>query len=96
MPRLTSNLYVFGEFRLDAQNRVLRRGQEPVPLASKAFDLLLVLVQNTGRVITKDELMQAVWPGSFVEESNLSQTIFVLRKALGETSEQRYIMTVPG
>src|SRR5713101_1325461 len=96
IPRLTSNLYVFGEFRLDAQNRVLRRSQEPVPLASKAFELLLVLVKSGGRAITKDELMQAVWPDSFVEESNLTQTVFVLRKALGETSEQRYIMTVPG
>src|SRR5260370_31511504 len=95
IPSLAGKLYNLGEFRVDVQNRALRRGQEPVPLTPKAFEVLLMLVQNSGQVITKDELMQAVWPDSFVEEANLSQTVFVLRKALGETSEQRYIMTVP-
>src|SRR5260370_32106309 len=95
IPSLAGKLYNFGECRLDVQNRALRRGKEPVPLTPKAFEVLLMLVQNSGQVITKDELMQAVWPDSFVEEANLSQTVFVLRKALGETSEQRYIMTVP-
>ncbi len=96
MSSLTSKLYEFGEFRLDAQSRVLRRAGTPVSLTPKAFDVLLQLVQNGGRVVTKDELMKAVWPDSFVEESNLTQTIFMVRKALEETSDQRYILNVQG
>jgi TolB-like protein/DNA-binding winged helix-turn-helix (wHTH) protein/Tfp pilus assembly protein PilF len=96
MPSLTSNLYEFGEFCLDTQNRVLRRGREPLPLTPKAFEVLLVLVQNGGRLVSKDELMKAVWPDSFVEESNLTQTVFMVRKALGETPDQRYILTIQG
>jgi TolB-like protein/DNA-binding winged helix-turn-helix (wHTH) protein/Tfp pilus assembly protein PilF len=94
MPSLTNHLYLFGEFALDAQNRVLRRAGAAVPLTPKAFDALLLLVQNAGRIVTKDELMNAVWPDSIVEESNLTQTIFMVRKALGETSDRRYILTV--
>jgi DNA-binding winged helix-turn-helix (wHTH) protein/TolB-like protein len=96
MPSLTNNLYEFGEFRLDAQRRALRKGGATVPLTPKAFDVLLLLIQNTGRIVTKDELMKAVWPDSFVEESNLTQTIFMVRKALDETSDRRYILTVQG
>jgi len=96
MSSLTSNLYEFGGFRLDPQSRVLRRGGTAVPLTPKAFDLLLVLVQNAQRVVTKDELMQAVWTDSFVEESNLTQTVFMVRKALDETADRRYIQTVQG
>src|SRR6202142_4089280 len=95
MPSLINNLYRFGEFSLDAQGRVLRRGAEAVPLTRKAFDVLLLLVQNAERTITKDELIKAIWPGSVVEESNLTQTIFMVRKALDETPERRYILTVP-
>lgn len=96
MPSLTSNLYAFGEFRLDPQKRVLRRGEEPVALSPKAFEVLLLLVQHSGEVIGKDQLMKAVWPDSFVEESNITQTVFMLRKALGETADQRYILTIQG
>jgi TolB-like protein/DNA-binding winged helix-turn-helix (wHTH) protein/Tfp pilus assembly protein PilF len=96
MSSLTSNLYEFGEFRLDPQSRVLRRGGSTVPLTPKAFDLLLVLLQSAGRLVTKEELMKAVWPDSFVEESNLTQTIFMIRKALDETLDRRYILTVQG
>ncbi len=96
MPSLISNLYAFGDFRMDAQNRVLRRSEEPIALTPKAFEVLLLLIQRSGEVVTKDELMRAVWPDSFVEESNLTQTVFMLRKALGETSDQRYILTVQG
>jgi len=67
-----------------------------VPLTPKAFDVLLLLIQNGGRIATKDELMKAVWPDSFVEESNLTQTIFMVRKALDETADRRYILTVQG
>ena len=94
MSSLTSKLYEFDQFRLDSQNRVLRRAGTAVSLTPKAFDLLLVLVQNAGKIVTKDELMKAVWPDSFVEESNLTQTIFMVRKALDETTDRRYILTV--
>jgi TolB-like protein/DNA-binding winged helix-turn-helix (wHTH) protein/tetratricopeptide (TPR) repeat protein len=97
MSGVVNQLYEFEEFRLDAQKRVLLRGKEPIPLTPKAFEVLLLLVQNSGQLLTKDNIMEAVWPGSFVEESNLTQTVFVLRKALGETkSGQRYILTLPG
>ena len=96
MSSLTSSLYEFDEFRLYPQNRVLRRGGAAVSLTPKAFDVLLLLIQNAGRIVTKDELMKAVWPDSFVEESNLTQTIFMVRKALDETADRRYILTVQG
>src|SRR4051812_21483388 len=96
MPSVTSNLRAFGEFRVDAQNRTLWRGEEPIALTPKAFEVLLLLIDHSGEVVSKDELMQTVWPDSFVEESNLTQTVFMLRKALGETSEQRYVLTIQG
>jgi len=96
MPSLISNLYAFGDFRLDAKNRVLRLGDQPIALTPKAFEVLLLLIQHSGRLVSKDELMRTVWPDSFVEESNLTQTVFMLRKALGETPEQRYKSDHPG
>jgi TolB-like protein/DNA-binding winged helix-turn-helix (wHTH) protein/Flp pilus assembly protein TadD len=96
MSSLISHLYQFGEFSLDTQQRVLRRGQETVSLTPKAFDVLLLLIQSGGSIVTKDELMKAVWSDSFVEESNLTQTVFMVRKALDETSDRRYILTVQG
>lgn len=89
-----SGLYEFGPFRLDPVKRVLRRDGEPVSLTPKAFDTLLLLVQSNGRPLSREDLMQGVWPDSFVEEANLTQNIFVLRKALG--SSDRYIVTLPG
>ena len=93
-------LYEFGPFRLDAEKRLLLRDDEPVPLQLKAFETLLVLVRNSQQVVLKDELMKAVWPDTFVEESNLAQNIFVLRKTLAASSgpegPQRYIATIPG
>jgi TolB-like protein/DNA-binding winged helix-turn-helix (wHTH) protein/Tfp pilus assembly protein PilF len=96
MPSLISHLYAFGDFRLDATNRLLRKGEKPIALTPKAFEVLLVLIERSGRVVGKEELMHTVWPDSFVEESNLTQTVFMLRKALGETAAQRYILTVQG
>ena len=93
-----SRIYEFEEFRLDAKSQRLfrRAGGELVPLTPKAVGLLLFFVRNPGRVLTKEELLDEVWENSFVEESNLSQTIFVLRKTLGEnTKEPRFILTVP-
>jgi len=89
--------FEFGAFRLDPDKRLLSRGNEPVPLQPKAFETLLVLVQNCENVVLKDDLMKTLWPGRYVEESNLTQHIFMLRKTLGETAgENRYIATVPG
>ena len=88
--------YHFGPYRLDASQRVLLREGKPVSLTLKAFDTLHVLVEKHGHVVEKDDLMRQVWPDAFVEESNLTQNIFTLRKALGETTgEFKYIETVP-
>jgi DNA-binding winged helix-turn-helix (wHTH) protein len=89
--------YCFGPFCLDTEAHLLSRGGQPVALTPKVFDTLLYLVQRPGRLVTKDELMSALWPDAFVNESNITQTIFMLRKALGENSgDHRYIATVPG
>lgn len=88
--------YAFGPFRLDPAQRLLLRDGQPVPLTPKAFDILLALVENRGRVLEKDELMRLVWPDTVVEESNLTQHIFTLRRVLGEgPNDHRYIATVP-
>ena len=90
-------LWEFDCYRVDFERRLLLRGEEPVQLPAKALDILLVLIQRRGEVVTKDELMKIVWPDAFVEEGNLSQSIHVLRRALGESVEEhRYIVTVPG
>lgn len=94
-----SMIYEFGEFRLDTDNRRLYRlpAGERVPLQPKAAELLLFLLTNRERLLSKNEILDAVWEGSFVEEANLAQTICVLRKALGEASKDpRYVLTVPG
>jgi eukaryotic-like serine/threonine-protein kinase len=89
--------YEFGPYRIDPAKRLLLRGENAVQLPSKVFETLLVLVQHSEEVVSKDDLMKTVWPDSFVEESNLSQSIFLLRKALGETAQdRRYIVTIPG
>ena len=89
--------YDFGAFRIDANKRLLLKDGEPVPLASKAFDTLLVLVENRGQLVSKDELMSRLWPDTVVEEGSLTRNIYLLRKALGEARGQNlYIVTVPG
>jgi TolB-like protein len=88
--------YTFGPFCLDAKERLLLRDGRVVPLAPKALSTLLVLVLSNGHVVGKDVLMNEVWPEEFVEEGNLAQHIFMLRRALGETIDSpRYIETVP-
>jgi DNA-binding winged helix-turn-helix (wHTH) protein len=76
MGKETKHFYEFGPFRVDPSQRVLLRDGRPVPLQPKAFETLLVLVQNSEKPLLKDELMKALWPDSFVEESNLAQNIF--------------------
>src|ERR1700692_492099 len=90
-----SNFYHFGEFVLDPGRRTLSRACSPVPLTPKAFDVLLFLAQNPNRLVTKEELLQAVWGDTFVEEGSLTQYISHLRKALGNNSEDaRLIVTI--
>jgi DNA-binding winged helix-turn-helix (wHTH) protein len=90
----TGGLCVFGPYRLDPRERQLVRDGQTVPLPPKAFDLLVALVARAGHLATKEELLAEVWPGTFVEEANLSYTISLLRKALRDEPE-RYIETVP-
>jgi eukaryotic-like serine/threonine-protein kinase len=91
------HLLEFGPYRVDPEHRLLLRGPDPIPLSPKAFDLLLVLVERSGEVVSKDDLMKLLWPDTFVEESNLGQHVFQLRKALGERPQSHtYIITVPG
>jgi TolB-like protein/DNA-binding winged helix-turn-helix (wHTH) protein len=90
-----NNLYRFGQFVLDPGRRTLARADSPVSLTPKAFDVLLFLAQNPNRLVTKEELLQAVWGNTFVEEGNLTQYISHLRKALGDNSEDaRLIVTI--
>lgn len=92
----TQQVYDFGPFRLNATERTLVRDGEPIRLTPKVIDTLLVLVEGKGRIVTKDDLMEAVWPGTFVEESNLASNVSLLRKALGEDADgQPYIETLP-
>src|SRR6185503_9750050 len=88
--------YEFGEFRLDAEQRLIFRKGQPVPLAPKVIETLLALVERSGTLVTKDELMARLWPDTFVEESNLTQNVFQLRKILSEGKDgANYIETVP-
>jgi len=89
-------LYEFGPFRLDPSERLLTRGDLTLALTPKAFDTLLTLVENSRHVVTKEELMNRVWPDIYVEETNLAQHISMLRKVLGERHDGgQYIETVP-
>jgi Tol biopolymer transport system component/DNA-binding winged helix-turn-helix (wHTH) protein len=96
MARERRPCYEFGPFRLDmAEHRLLRNGQ-PVPLTPKVFDVLSVLVQQSGHLVDKETLLKQVWADSFVEEGTLNRSVSVLRKTLGDSATgQRYIQTVP-
>jgi len=92
MSSQTRRFYEFGDYQIDTVNRRLLCNGQAVPLKAKAVDTLLLLVQRNGDVVEKDELMNQLWPDSFVEEANLTQNIYVLRKALGRGE---YIETIP-
>src|SRR5687767_10701321 len=88
--------YEFGDFFLDAHRRIVRRNGTEVHLTPRAFDLLRVMVENPGRILDHDELLDKVWDGAFVEQGNLKKAVSVLRVALGESPEAgEYITTVP-
>ena len=94
-PRSLSFFYEFGPFRINVTERLLQRGNELVPLSPKVFDTLLILVENHGHVVEKPELMQLLWPDTFVEESSLTQNISLLRRALTTEADRQYIETIP-
>jgi DNA-binding winged helix-turn-helix (wHTH) protein/tetratricopeptide (TPR) repeat protein len=90
-------VYEFGPFRMDPDKQVLLRDGQLIAVTPKGFETLLVLVRRGREVVSKEELLREIWPDSFVEEANLSQQIFKLRKALGDTVDgERYIVTLPG
>src|SRR5215831_1866059 len=92
----TEHLYQFGQFTLDVDQRVLSRQGKPLPLTPKVLETLLILVQNSGRILEKDELMRRLWPDTFVEEANLAFNIQRLRKSLCDDARNPlYIETVP-
>ena len=93
---IQQEIYEFGPYSLDQTQMLLRRAGNVVPLQLRALETLLVLLRQRGEVVSKQELMEKVWPDSFVEEGNLTQNIFVLRRELGKTPEgEEYIQTVP-
>src|SRR2546422_2710770 len=95
MNRPINDFYEFDQFRIDAAERLLLREGTPLALPPKAFDILLALVRQNGHVLEKRELIDSVWPDTFIEENNLTQYISALRKALGDDRhEQQYIETV--
>jgi DNA-binding winged helix-turn-helix (wHTH) protein len=98
MSMKTEGVFQFGEgLQVDARRRTLRRENQVVTLNRRAFDLLLYLVQNPGKILTRDELLKNVWPDTFVDESSLVQSIYVLRRALEEKpGDNSYIVTLPG
>jgi pimeloyl-ACP methyl ester carboxylesterase/DNA-binding winged helix-turn-helix (wHTH) protein/class 3 adenylate cyclase len=87
--------FTFGDLSLNTTERTLLKGTETVTLPPKVFDTLCLLVQNSGRILSKEVMMAAIWDDTFVEENNLAQNISVLRKVLGETADQKFIETVP-
>jgi Tol biopolymer transport system component/DNA-binding winged helix-turn-helix (wHTH) protein len=94
MSHQPQHIYEFGPFRLDVAERLLLRDGEVVPLQPKVFDLLLALIERQGRLATKEELMTAVWPDTFVEEANIASNISILRKTISQNGQQ-FIETVP-
>ncbi len=95
MNTAAKHFFEFGAFRLDARERLLLHEGETVSLTPKAFDMLVTLVENSGHLVEKNELMRKLWPDSFVEEGSLAQNVSLLRKALGENDSQKFIETVP-
>ena len=84
-------VYEFGNFRLDTAERLLLRGEEQIPLSPKAFDTLLLLLEKSGHLVKKQELLERVWSDVFVEEANLARIIWRLRKVLGDSDRKRSI-----
>jgi DNA-binding winged helix-turn-helix (wHTH) protein len=93
---IEKRIYQFGDFHLDTAERVIQRAGQPLSISPKALDVLIALIENRGRIVEKEDLMKKVWTGTFVEENNLTSTIYVLRKLFGESAAApRYIENVP-
>src|SRR6476660_3155334 len=95
MDNVSGKIYSFDKFQMDSDERLLFDGVKNIPLAPKVFDTLLLLVENSGRVLSKERMLKEIWEDSFVEENNLAQNISYLRRILGETAETKFIETVP-
>src|SRR5215207_8758885 len=95
MENFLEKIYSFDRFQLDAGERLLFDGVKTIPLAPKVFDTLLLLIENSGRILNKERMMKEIWEDSYVEENNLAQNISYLRRVLGETKVKKFIETVP-
>src|SRR4051812_36672544 len=96
MPPQSDKTYQFGPFCLKLKDHLLSRSDKLIPLTPKAFEVLVCLIERQGHLVRKDELMQEVWGGSFVEEGNVSRTVWMLRNALSDDRNgHKYIQTVP-
>jgi pimeloyl-ACP methyl ester carboxylesterase/DNA-binding winged helix-turn-helix (wHTH) protein/class 3 adenylate cyclase len=95
MENFAGKIYGFDRFQMDAGERLLFDGVKTIPLAPKVFDTLLLLVENAGRILSKERMLKEIWEDSFVEENNLAQNISYLRRILGETRDKKFIETVP-
>jgi DNA-binding winged helix-turn-helix (wHTH) protein len=84
--------YLFAEFQFDTQEKILRQGGKEIPLPPKVSDVLCLLVEKQGKIVSKDEIMNTVWADSFVEEGNLSQAIYTIRRALGKDANDKQIV----
>src|SRR5438034_11763261 len=92
----TKALYEFDKFRCDPREHLLLHDGKPVSLSPKSFEILVALIRSNGRLLVKDELMQQVWPDSFVEEANLTVNLFTLRKVICDTPDgQQFLERVP-
>ncbi len=91
----SNGLWVFGAFRLDGRARLLLRDGIPVPLTPKAFDVLLYLARNVDRAVSREELLDAIWPDAVVTDASLTQAVFLIRKALGEGEASTLLETIP-
>ena len=95
MENFSQKIYGFDRFQLDGDERLLFDGTRTIPLAPKVFDTLLLLVENAGRILSKERMMKEIWEDSYVEENNLAQNISYLRRVLGEAKDKKFIETVP-
>lgn len=95
MHEIGTSVFGFGSFRLDVAERLLVGADGPIQLSPKVFDTLLMLVSNAGRVLSKEKMLAEIWDDSFVEENNLAQNVSQLRRVLGESSDLKFIETVP-
>src|ERR1044072_2217770 len=96
MTRQVMHIYEFGPFQLDASEGILRRNGQEIKLRQKQYEMLLVLVQNSGHIVERETIFQIVWPNSFVEEASITQLISDLRKILSERGNNHdYIETIP-